>query len=177
VPNEPLRNAFLTLLAFFAITGIAFAISDTVRLIVCSALQVLVYGLPTDSDRAQAQRIRNEIVSTHHFAHTSLSQPGQPPVFYSPGSKMLLTLPAVVHVYDVQDRTEQDRIAAALMSFVAKKQSKPCKICFYDRENWIIDGNSGTRGLETQLRCVRITADRVQDISGQKIINYHPGET
>jgi len=177
VPTKRFRNTFLTLLAFFAIGSIAFASSDTVRFVVCSMAQAVVYGFPTESDRAQAMLMRDEVSKAHHFAHNSLSQPSQPPVFCNPGSRMLMTLPAVIYVYDVQERAEQDQIAAALKKLVVQKQAKPCKVCFYDHENWITDGNSGTRGLETQLRCVRITADRVQEISGREIINYHPNET
>jgi hypothetical protein len=85
---------------------------------------------------------------------------------------MLLTLPAEIGVYDVQDRAEQDKIASALRELTAKKKLKPFKICFYDHENWIRHGNAGWRGAETQLRCLRISADHARDVSGQKSIPY-----
>lgn len=108
----------------------------------------------------------------HHFAHNSLSQPQKPPVFSNPGSQMLLTFPAAIEVYDVRDRAEQDKIANALRELLVERELKPLKLCFYDHENWVVDGNEGTRGSETQLRCLRITADRVHDVAGEKVITY-----
>jgi hypothetical protein len=116
--------------------------------------------------------IQKKIVSVHHFTHNSLSQPEELPVFGNAGSQMLLTLPAEIQVYDVQDRAEQDKIAAALKELAMEKRFKPCKLCFYDHENWIVDGNRGSRGSETQLRCLRITADRIHEVARKKIITY-----
>ena len=170
--NTRLRNALLTLLAFYGIVGIAFSASDTVRFVACSMTQAIVYGLPTESDRAQALIMRDEVTKVHQFAHTSLPQPGQPPVFCTPGSKMLLSSPTSISVYDVRDRAEQDKIAGTLAKLVAQRTTKPCKLCFFDHENWIVEGNLGMRSSETQLRCVRITADQVQEVSGRKLITY-----
>jgi hypothetical protein len=172
VQKTRLRTAGLILLAFFAVAGIPFAASDSVRFVVCSAVEAFVYGFPTERDRADAQMISEKIVSVHHFTRNSLSQPEQPPVFSNPGSKMLLSLSAVIQVYDVQDRSEQDKIANALRQLAAEKKLKPFKLCFYDHENWVVNGSSGERGPETQLRCLRITADRVHDVAGQKAITY-----
>jgi hypothetical protein len=116
--------------------------------------------------------IREEILTVHHFTHNSRSQPAQPPVFSNPGSKMLFRLAAVIQVYDVQDRAEQDKIAIALKELSAEKGLRPFKLCFYDHENWIVDGNLGLRGSETQLRCLRIAADRIREVSGQQVISY-----
>ena len=166
------RTGWVILLALLAAGVAVFAVSDSVRFVVCSAVDALVYGFPSASDWADARMISEEIVSVHHFTHNSLSQPEKPPVFSNPGSAMLLTLPAVIQVYDVQDHTEQDKIAAALREMAAEKKLKPFKLCFYDHENWVVDGSAGGRGPETQLRCLRITADRIHDVAGQKIIAY-----
>jgi hypothetical protein len=172
VQRTRLRTSALVLLAFFAIGAIAFAASETARFVVCSTVGALIYGFPSESDQAETQMIRAEILTVHHFSHNSLSQPEQPPVFSNPGSKMLFRLPSVIQVYDVQDRTEQDKIAAALRDLAIQKKLKPFKLCFYDHENWVVDGSTGGRGPETQLRCLRITADRVDNVAGQKVITY-----
>src|SRR3954468_6763759 len=166
------RIGFLVLLAFLAIGGIAFAASDIVRFVVASTAGAIVYGFPSQRDRAEADMIREKIIGVHHFTHNSLSQPQKPPVFCDPGSHMLLTLPAAIQVYDVRDRAEEDKIANALRELVAERKLKPFKLCFFDHENWVVDGNAGTRGSETQLRSLRITADSVHDLAGEKVITY-----
>jgi hypothetical protein len=172
VKKTRLRTASLILLAFLAVAGIPLVASDSVRFVVCSAVGALVYGFPSPGDRAELEMIQQKIVSVHHFTHNSLSRPEELPVFGNAGSKMLLTLPAEIGVYDVQDRAEQDKIAAALKELAMEKRFKPFKLCFYDHENWIVEGNLGSRGPETQLRCLRIAADRIRDVSGQKLITY-----
>jgi hypothetical protein len=172
VRKKRLRIGWLILLALLVAGGIVFAVSDSVRFVVCSAVGAFVYGFPSERDRAETQMISDKIVSVHHFTHNSLSQPQEPPVFSNPGSKMLLTLPAEIGVYDVQDHAEQDKIASALRELTAEKKLRPFKLCFYDHENWIVDGNAGWRGAETQLRCLRITAEGARNMSGQKLITY-----
>jgi hypothetical protein len=135
----------MILLALLVVGVAVFAVSDSVRFVVCSAVGAFVYGFPSESDRAEAQMIREKIVSVHHFMHNSVSQPEKPPVFSNPGSAMLLTLPTVIQVYDVQDRTEQDKIAAALREMAAEEKLKAFKLCFYDHENWVVGGSAGGR--------------------------------
>jgi hypothetical protein len=166
------RTGWVILLVLLAAGVAVFAVSDSVRFVVCSTVGALVYGFPSDSDWADARMISEEIVSVHHFTQNSLSQPEKPPVFSNPGSAMLLTLPAMIQVYDVQDHAEQDKIASALREMAAEKKLKPFKLCFYDHENWVVDGSAGGRGPETQLRCLRITADRIHDVAGQKVTAY-----
>jgi hypothetical protein len=158
--------------ALLIVGVVAFALSDSVRFVVCSAAGAYIYGFPSESDRTEAQLIREKITSVHHFTRNSISQPDRAPVFSNPGSKMLLTQPTVVQVYDVKDRAEQDKIAEALRDLVTEKKFKPFELCFYDHENWIVDGNFGGRGPETQLRQLRITAHGIRDIAGQKVITY-----
>jgi hypothetical protein len=167
-----LRTATFVILALVVIGGIVFAVLDSVRFVVCSMVGAFVYGFPTDNDWAETEAIRDQIVRVHHFTHNSVSQPEKPPVFSNPGSKMLLRLPAEIQVYDVPDRAEQDKIATALKKLSTEKGFSPLKLCFYDHENWSVDGNVGAGGPETQLRCLRITTDRIRDVSGRQIITY-----
>jgi hypothetical protein len=172
VHKKRVRTGWVVLFALLVAGVIAFAVSDTVRFVVCSAAGAYLYGFPSDSDRAEAQEIREKIASVHYFTRNSPSQPDQPPVFSNPGSKMLLTQPTVIQVYDVRDRAEQDHIAEVLKELVAEKKFKPFELCFYDHENWVVDGNVGGRGPETQLRRLRITAHGIRDIAGQQVITY-----
>jgi hypothetical protein len=172
VQRTRLRTTTFVILALLAIGGIAFAASNSVRFIVCSTVGLFTYGFPSESDRAKTQIIRDEIVRVHHFAHNSVSQPQEPPVFSNSGSNMLLRLPAKIWVYDVTDRAEQDKIATALKNLSAQRGFSPFKLCYYDHENWIVDGNLGARGPETQLRCLCITRNGIRDLSGQQIITY-----
>ena len=160
------------LVALVLIAGLAFVLSDTVRFVVLSTYAALVYGFPSETDRANAEMIRDKITSVHHFVLDSRSQPGQPPVFFEVGSKQLLRAPTVFHVYDVETRSEQDTIAAALQQLTAEKHLPPFNLCFYDYENWIQSGGFGERGSENQLRCLRISEDRVREISGPMVITY-----
>jgi hypothetical protein len=136
----------------------------------------VVYGFPSDSDRAEAKAIIDKVSTVHQFRHNSLSRPERPPVFAHAGSTMILTRPTEITIYDVQDRGEQDRIAQGLKEFSLEKKLKPFRVCFYDHENWITYGhpgvNVGERGSETQLRCVAVASDRVRDVAGQKQITY-----
>jgi hypothetical protein len=132
----------------------------------------VVYGFPSDSDRAEAEAIIDKVSTVHQFTHNSLSQQARPPVFAQTGSRMILTRPTEIQVYDVQDRAEQDRIAEALKHFSLEKKLKPFRVCFYDHENWATNGNAGQRGPETQLRCLGVASDRVRDVAGQRLITY-----
>jgi hypothetical protein len=162
----------VSLAALILACALAFAASDTVRFVVLSTYGELVYGFPSETDRANAEMIRDKITSVHHFALDSRSTPGQPPVFVDVGSKQLLRAPTIVHVYDVESRSEQDAIAAALQQLTAEKHLPPFNLCFYDYENWIQSGGFGERRSENQLRCLHIAEDRVREISGRKVITY-----
>jgi hypothetical protein len=159
-------------LAILLTCAVVLAVSDSVRFVVFSIADYVVYGFPSESDRAEGDAIIDKVSTVHHFTHNSLSQPASPPVFAEAGSRMILTRPPEITVYDVQDRTEQNRIAEALKQFSLEKKLKPFRVCFYDHENWKMDGNVGQRGPETQLRCLAITTDRVRDVAGQKQITY-----
>ena len=165
-------TGLFALLALVLIGGIAFAASDSVRFVVCSTLDFVLYGFPNEKDRSDAQMISEKIMSQHHFAHDSASKPGEAPVFWTPGSRQLLRNPTVVYVYEVQDRAEQDKIVSAVEQLASDKHLPPFKVCFYDHENWIVSGNVGERGPENQLRCVRVTAGHAGEVSGPRVITY-----
>jgi len=172
VRRNRIQIGWVVLLAILLTCAVVLAASDSARFVVFSIADYVVYGFPSETDRAQAEAIINKVSTVHHFTHDSLSQPAGPPVFAEAGSKMILTRPTEITVYDVQDRTEQNRIAEALKEFSLEKKLKPFRVCFYDHENWIMDGNAGQRGSETQLRCLGVTNDRVRDVAGQKQVTY-----
>lgn len=168
--NRTRHAIALVLFSSIALLAVSMSVSDTCRYFVSALVSAFVYRVPTDADRSQAELLRSEVVRIHHFRRLSASMPSEPPVFCSPGSKGLLTLPATLWVYDVRDRAEQDRIDSALRNLIVRNAAGPCKVYYYDHENWLVDGNMGSRGAETQLRCVRIASSGVKEISGRKII-------
>ena len=170
--RKRIRIGWIVLFATLLTCTVVLAASDSVRFVVFSIADYIVYSLPNETDRAEAEAIVEKVSSVHHFAHNSPSQPAGPPVFAEAGSSMILTRSTEITVYDVQDRTEQNRIAEALKQFSLEEKLKPFRVCFYDHENWKMDGNVGQRGPETQLRCLAITTDRVRDVAGQKQITY-----
>jgi hypothetical protein len=172
VQTKRLRVGFLVILAFLAACVAAFPASDTVRFVVCSIAKVFLYGNPSESNRQEAQSIADTITSAHPFSRGSVSQPDRPPVFWTPSSKGLLTQPAIFRIYDVRDRTEQDKVIDAVRTAEASARSKPVELQFLDHENWISRGNSSERGSETQLRRVRITSDGIRDDGREQLVKY-----
>jgi hypothetical protein len=166
------RVPFSVLLALLLIGAIAFAASDTVRFVVCSAAGAMLYGVPTNKDASDAEQICERIKAVHHFIGDSASKPGEAPLFSTVGSKQLLRNPTVIYVYDIQDSAEQDKVVSALEQLAAAEHIPPFNVCFYDHENWQVSGTSGERGPENQLKCVRVAAGQVRQISGAKVITY-----
>ena len=156
----------------FLVAVVAFAASDSVRFFVCSAAQFCIYGMPEKEDFAQAQVIMDTITGVHHFAQKSISQPATPPVFSNPGSRMILTQPTVVDVYEIEDPIEQDRVIAAVKAVVCDRKFRPVDLRFFAHENWTANGEMRGRGPELQLRRVRIAQNGVQEEGGQKTITY-----
>jgi hypothetical protein len=150
-----------------------FVISDTARFVVLTSAYAVLYGSPTDKDWEGANALFEKVISVHHFELDSRSVPGRPPVFFSPGSKFLLTLPTEIQVYDVLDSGEQNRILAALQKLIRSQNLRPARVRFLVYENWIQSGGFGSRGPETQMRLVYIDATRVKEEGGQKQI-AHP---
>jgi hypothetical protein len=60
-------TALSVLLALGLIGAIVFAVSDSVRFVVCSTLGAILYGFPSDKDWADAKDIREKIRSVHRF--------------------------------------------------------------------------------------------------------------
>jgi hypothetical protein len=145
VQKKGIRTGWVVFLGILVACVVVLAASDSVRFVVFSMADYVVYGFPSESDRTEANAIIDEVSTLHEFTHNSLSQPARAPVFAAVGSKMILTRPTEITVYDVQDRVEQDRIAEALKHFSLKKKLKPFRVCFYDHENWQVNGNSGQR--------------------------------
>jgi hypothetical protein len=172
VQRKRLRTGWLVFLALLIAGVVAFAASDTVRFVVVGLAGILLYGNHTEQDVKQAEAISNAILSVHHFAHNSISQPSRPPVSWTAASRGLLTQPAMFQVYDVRDKAEQDNVISAIRALLVEPHSKPVEVQFLDHENWIVQGNSGERGPETQLRRVLITASRIQDEAGTKVVKY-----
>jgi len=172
VRKKQIRAGWVGFLVILVTCVVVLAASDSLRFVVFSIADYVVYGFPSERDRAEANAVIDEVSTVHQFAHNALSQPAGAPVFAEVGSKMILTRPTEVTVYDVQDRAEQDRIADALKHFSLEKKLKPFRVCFYDHENWQVNGNSGQRGPETRLRCIGVASDGVRDVAGQKVITY-----
>lgn len=127
-----------------------------------------------DVDRATALRnaAAPKITSIHQFPWNSTSRPDVSPIFIRPGAIQ----PPVIIVYEIKNRTEQDKVIAAVQSVMRDQKLKQVDLQFMDRENWIIDGNVGRRNPELQLRRVRISQGRVQEDGGEKTIAYLPKE-
>ena len=131
-----------------------------------------IWGVPDDSDRHQLMVLIEAATNAHHFAHNSVSDPLIAPVFGDPGSKGLLTNPNTVEIYDVTDRTEQDKIVAGIRSVLSRENFHPVELVFFDHENWIVEGDLGKRGPETQIRRVHVTSGGARDEKGERWFRY-----
>lgn len=131
-------------------------VSDRARFALLSRADACLYGFPTAHDEADAQAIRSIILLAHRFTKDSISQPGRPPVFVTVGSSRLLTNPTVIHVYEVPELSEQEKIIAAVQGMVTARQCKAVELRFYDHENWKVNDNVALRGPEKLLRQLKI---------------------
>src|ERR1700724_3696906 len=131
-----------------------------------------IWGVPNDADRHQLNVVIEAVTNAHHFAHHSASDSLMAPVFGDPGSKGLLTNPTTVQVYDVTDRTDQDKIVAAVRSVFSREGFHPVELVFFDHENWIVEGDLGKRGPENQIRRVRVTSNGARDEKGKRWFRY-----
>jgi hypothetical protein len=129
-----------------------------------------------DVDRAAAlvKTATPKITSIHRFPRNSMSRPDAPPIFVEPGLQAIQ--PPVINVFEIKNRTEQDKVIAAVQTVMRDQKLKRVDLQFMDHENWIVDGNVGKRGPELQLRRVRISQGRVQEDGGEKTITYLPKE-
>jgi hypothetical protein len=77
-----------------------------------------------------------------------------------------------VQVYDVTDGTGQDKIVAAVRSVLSQENFHPVELVFFDHENWIVEGDLGKRGPETQIRRVGVTSTGARDEKGKRWFRY-----
>jgi hypothetical protein len=166
------RVGWFVALGVIATAVLTFAFSDAVRFVVLSIAGIFLFGNPSESDRAAAQRLADAIISVHHFTENSSSQPGRAPVFWTPSSKALLTQPATFQIYDIRDHAEQDQVIQAVKEAIASSHVPAVELQFLDQEHWISTRTSGERGPETLLRRVRITNSKSRDDTRQELITY-----
>jgi hypothetical protein len=163
----------LVVVAWTIVAGVAaFALSDSVRFVVCSLTQYALYGQPSEQDREDAKDIVGVITRSHDFQMDSRSTKGQPPVFVNAGCRRLLTQRVQIQIYDVLNRVEQDRIIVSLQGFIRNRNLRPVQVQFLVYENWIVNGSFGSRGPETQIRRVIIDAKHVKEEAGTEQISY-----
>ena len=167
-----LRTTVFIIAALLLIGALSFAFSDTVRFVVSTLGQYAVFGQPSEKDREDAKAMVDQITTVHHFEMNSRSKPGQPPVFVSAGSRLLLTQPTAIQIYDVLDSAEQDHIITALQSFIRTRNLPPVRVQFFVYENWIQNGGFGSRGSETQIRRIYVDAKHIKEEAGTEQINY-----
>ena len=186
-----IRPAWFLVCALLLLAGLAaLALSDTVRYVAGMTVVAFTYGITTagDVDRAAALRdaVTSKITAIHQFVRSSAAQPDRPPISVTPGSEAIFTQPPQIAVYEITDRTEQDKVIAAVQAVVRDQKLKRVDLQFMDHENWIVTNypnagmgkiaSEGKRGPELQLRRVCITPNHIREEGGQKMITYLPKE-
>jgi len=167
------KRPWLLVLGVVLLVGaVAFATSDSVRLFVGFSLYGVTSAEGVDEAKVLEAALTPAITTIHPFMRNSVSRPDTLPIFVDPGSRMLLTQPPEVSVYEIKDRVEQDRVIATVQTVVRDRRFKPLDLCFMDHENWMVHGNVGERGPELQLRRVRITQKSTREEGGVKTITY-----
>src|SRR5947208_5303271 len=147
------RRPWILVLGVVVLMGaVAFTISESARLFVYLATEICIYGVPSDEDVHEAAAVKGTITAIDHFTRNSVLQPDSPPVSSHPGSRMILTQPTAVVVYEIRDRAEQDRVIAAVQAVVRERKFRAVDLRFMDHKNWVVHGNVGERGPELQLR-------------------------
>jgi len=160
----------LLLLAALLIAGVAW--SDMTLFLLAGTFGELLCGYPSEKDYSEATELRDEISKKDPPAQRSSVRPGDVPIFVTAGSRQILTNPTELVIYYITDRAQQDRIVEDARLFRAEHNSLPIEIQFIESENWIVTGNMGDRGPETQLRRVRISGQGVQEQAGKRVITY-----
>jgi hypothetical protein len=170
------RPWFLVFGVVLLMGAVAFTISESVRSFVFIPAEISIYGITSaqDVDEAAALEaaVTGPIKAVHRFTRNSVLEPNKPPIGVIPGSRMILTQPPLVDVYEIGDRAEQDKVIAAIEAVVRDRKRKPVDLRFMDHENWTVTGNVGQRGPELQLRRVCITRSGTQEQGGTKTITY-----
>jgi hypothetical protein len=186
-----LKRPWFWVCALVLLGGVAaLALSDTVRYVAGMTVVAFTYGITTagDVDKAAAleKAVTSKITAIHHFVRSSAAQPDRPPIAVTPGSEAIFTQPAEITVYEITDRTEQDKVIAAVQAVVRDQKVKRVDLQFMDHENWIVTNypnagigkiaSEGKRGPELQLRRVRVSQDNFKEEGGEKTITYLPKE-
>ena len=160
----------LVLLVALVIAGLAWP--DMTLFLLAGTFGPLLCGVPSQKDESDATELADEIIKKDVPQHISMVAPGAKPAGVMAGSRQILTVPTRLIVYYVTDRTQQDRIVEAVRLFRAEHRSLPIDIQFMESENWIVNGNVGERGPETQLRRVMVTQKGVREKAGKRVITY-----
>ena len=186
-----LKRPWLWVCALVLLGGVAaLALSDTVRYVAEMTVVAFTYGITTagDVDKAAAleKAVTSKITAIHQFVRSSAAQPDRPPISVTPGSEAIFTQPPQIAVYEITDRTEQDKVIAAVQAVVRDQKLKRVDLQFLDHENWIVTNypnagigkiaSEGKRGPELQLRRVRISQHNFKEEGGEKTITYLPKE-
>ena len=186
-----LKRPWFWVCALVLLGGVAaLAVSDTVRYVAGMTVVAFTYGITTagDVDKAAAleKAVTSKITAIHRFVRSSAAQPDRPPIAVTPGSEAIFTQPPKITVYEITDRTEQDKVIAAVQAVVRDQKLKRVDLQFMDHENWIVTNypnagigkiaSEGKRGPELQLRRVRISQDNFKEEGGEKTITYLPKE-
>jgi hypothetical protein len=163
---------------------VAFAVSDPARFVASGIVVSCIYGVTSAEDADKAAALQNAVISKtiaiHQFVQNSVTRSGSPPIGVNPGSEAILTKPPVIVIYEIKDRAEQDKVIAAVQAVMRDQKLKRVDLQFMDHENWVVtdypNASVGKRGLELQLRRVRISQNGVQGDGGEKTITYLPKE-
>jgi len=114
--------------------------------------------------------VTGKITAIHRFVRNSAIEPDKPPI------KVELGQPPRLVVYEIKNRTEQDKVIAAVQAVMRDQKLRRVDLQFMDHENWVVDGNVGRRNPELQLRRVRVSQNGFQEAGGEKTITWLPKE-
>jgi len=159
----------LVLLAALVITG--FAWPDMTLFLFAGTFGELLCGYPSEKDYADATQLADEI-NKDLAKQRPMVTPGANPAGVTAGSHQIITVPTKLVIYYVTDRTQQDRIIEHVRLYRAEHSSLPIDIQFMESENWIVNGNVGRRGSETQVRRVLVTQKGLREKAGKRKITY-----
>jgi hypothetical protein len=136
----------------FLVAVAALALSEEIRYVAGMTVVAYTHGITTAKDVEKAaaleEAVTNKTTSIHPFLQNSMSRPDRPPIFITPGSRAIFTLPPVIAIYTITDRGEQDKVIAAVQAVMPDQKLKQVDLQFMDHENWIVHGNIGERGPE-----------------------------
>lgn len=172
--KQVIRLAVLGL--FISLAALILVASTSARYACKAATSMLIYGIPGTGDERNAEIIRHTIITAHDFREPSVSQPSVPPVFYTPGSHLFLSSPAVFDIYGLKTEAEQLQVVRAVAKVVGTQIRRPVRLEFYEKEQWIEipSTHSGHRAPEHVLRVFAINRYGQAKVAGKDFVhNYH----